>query len=261
MTRPRDVSAGAPSEADANAHVDALVIGAHPDDAELGAGGTLLRMRDAGLRVAVVDLTAGERGSRGTPELRAAEASAASAMLRLVARETLGFADTELVASLELRRALVEAYRRHRPRVVFAPRPDDLHPDHAAAGAAARDAFYPSGMKNLSAAGVPHRPEALYHYAMHDAPDVAAGGGVLVDVSAVWDERLALARCFASQLHAGPADAGFATSLARADFLLRMEARSREFGRRCGVEFAEPLYAARPLPVRDVGAFFGPGAR
>lgn len=234
-------------------NLDVLVIGAHPDDAELGAGGTLLRIRDAGLRAGVVDLTAGERGSRGTAEIRAREAAAASAMLRLEVRETLAFPDTALVGTLELRRALVEAYRRHRPMVVLAPRPDDLHPDHAAAGAAARDAFYVSGMKNADAAGTPHRPDGLYHYAMHDAPDT----DVLVDVTDVWEERLALARCFGSQLNAGPGDEGFATSLSRPDFLLRLEARSREFGRRAGVTFAEPLYAARPVAVRDVAAFFG----
>ena len=131
--------------------IDVLAIGAHPDDVELGCGGTMLRLRDAGCRSVVLDLTRGERGSRGTPETRAEEASRATAMMGLVARETLEFPNSELMPSLELRRAVIEAIRRHRPRIVLAPLPTDLHPDHAAAGTVVRQAFYPSGMRNASA--------------------------------------------------------------------------------------------------------------
>ena len=240
--------------------LDALVFGAHPDDAELGMGGTLLRMRDAGLSVGVVDLTAGERGSRGTPQTRAAEADRAAKLAGLVVRETLAFPDTELVPSLELRRAVVEAIRRHRPRAVFAPSPRDLHPDHAAAGTAVRAAFYPSGMRNLAAEGVPYRPRAMYHYPMHDDPD-GADGAVVVDVTSVWSERLELARCFASQFHSGSdaeassgdAAVGFPTLISRPDFFDRVEARARVWGRRAGVELGEPLVPLSAHLVDNVG--------
>ncbi len=217
--------------------LDVLAFGAHPDDVELGCGGTLLAARDAGLRVGVVDFTAGERGSRGTRETRAAEAARSAAMLRLVCRETLDFPDTELTATLALRRAAIEAIRRHRPRIVIAPLPHDLHPDHAAAGQAVRDAFYPSGMKNADAAGAPWRPHHLFHYFMHDEDATA----IVTDISSVWDERVALARCFASQLHAPSASDEHPTLIARPDFIARLEGRARVWGRRAGVEFGEPL--------------------
>ncbi len=231
--------------------LDVLAFGAHPDDVELGAGGTLLRLCDAGLRCGVVDLTRGERGSRGTTATRAEEAERAARMMGLVVRETLAFPDTQLVPTLELRRAVIEALRRHRPRIVLAPLPGDLHPDHDAAGRAVAEAFYPAGMKNVDAAGEPCRPRALYHYFMHVERDTA----LVVDVSAVWTRRVELAQCFASQLHrAAPGADDFPTLIARDDFLPRLEARARVWGRRAGVDFGEPLLAAQPVAVGDVRA-------
>jgi bacillithiol biosynthesis deacetylase BshB1 len=237
--------------------LDVLAFGAHPDDVELGCGGTMLRLGDAGLRLGVVDLTAGERGSRGDQETRAAEAKAASALMRLEVRETLAFPDTELVATLELRTAVVAAIRRHRPRIVLAPLPADLHPDHAAAGCAVRDAIYPAGMRRLAAGGEAWRPARLFHYPLHDEPETS----IVVDVTAVWDRRVTLARVFASQLGQAsrPGD-DFPTLLARHDAVARIEARARSWGRRAGVEFGEPLAAAGALAVDDVAALFG-GAR
>jgi bacillithiol biosynthesis deacetylase BshB1 len=236
--------------------LDVLAIGAHPDDVELGCGGTLLRLTDAGKRVGILDLTAGEKGSRGTVETRAAEARRAADLARVALRETLAFPDTELVASLELRKAIVAAIRRHRPKIVLSPLPHDLHPDHAAAGRAVADSIYPAGMKNFDAPGAPFRPTRVFHYFMHDEES----GAIVVDVEAVWERRLELARCFASQLHASAADAQFATLIARPDFLLRVEARARVWGRRAGLTLGEPLVPMDALAVTDVGALFGGSA-
>jgi N-acetylglucosamine malate deacetylase 1 len=235
--------------------LDVLAIGAHPDDVELGCGGTILRLTDAGRRVGVLDLTAGEKGSRGTVETRAAEAEKAAKLAGLACRETLAFPDTELVASMELRKAIVAAIRRHRPKVVLAPMPGDLHPDHAAAALAVQESVYPSGMKNFDAPGEPFRPTRVFHYAMHQEPSTA----IVVDVAPVWDRRLELARCFASQLHAPASDAGgaFPTLISRPDFLSRIEARARQWGRRAGLELGEPLMPMDSLAVTDVAALFG----
>lgn len=232
--------------------LDVLAFGAHPDDVELGAGGTMLRFAAAGLACGVVDLTRGERGSRGTAETRAEEAARAAELMGLRVRETLDFPDTELEPTLALRRAVIEAVRRHRPRIVLAPLPGDLHPDHDAAGRAVRDAFYPSGMKNVSADGAPHRSRALYHYFMH----TERATDLVVDVGAVWEARLDLARCFGSQLHRADeasdgGDDAFPTMIARPDFLVRLEARARMWGRRAGVELGEPLLAAQALAIGD----------
>ena len=236
--------------------LDVLAFGAHPDDVELGAGGTMLRFAASGLRCGVVDLTRGERGSRGTAETRAAEAEEAARRMGLVVRDSLAFRDTELLPTLEVRRAVIEAIRRHRPRIVLAPLPGDLHPDHDAAGQAVRDAFYPSGMKNVTADGAPHRPRALYHYFMHTEVET----DLVVDVGGVWEARLDLARCFASQLHRADTGADdFPTLIARPDFLERLEARARAWGRRAGVELGEPLVAAQPIAVVDPRALLQGG--
>lgn len=232
---------------------DVLAFGAHPDDVELGCAGTMLRLADAGLETVVVDLTAGERGSRGTAATRALEAERATRLLGLSARENLGFPDTELHASPELRRAVIEAIRRHRPRIVLAPLPGDLHPDHSAAGTAVAEAFYPAGMRNVSADGEPFRPDRVFHYFMHDE----RATGIVVDVSTVWERRLEVARSFSSQFNTGADDTGFPTLIARPDFFDRIEARARVWGRRAGVDFGEPLWLRDALPVGDVGALFG----
>src|ERR1051326_4237924 len=113
--------------------VDVLAFGPHPDDVDLCAAGLLLKMRRAGYRTAIVDLTRGEMGSRGTPEIRAKETAAASAKLGLVARENLGLPDGGLEPSLRTTLPVVAAIRRYRPRLVVGPCPVDLHPDHVAA--------------------------------------------------------------------------------------------------------------------------------
>ncbi len=237
--------------------LDVLAFGAHPDDVELGCGGTMLCCADRGLRLGICDLTAGERGSRGDAATRAAEARTASALMRLETRETLSFPDTELEPTLAVRRAVVAAIRRHRPRVVLAPLPHDLHPDHAAAGAAVRDAIYPAGMRNVDAPGAPWRPERLLHYFMHDEVETP----VVVDVTRVWSRRLELAQCFASQLSpADPSKPGFPTLIARPDFLLRVEARARVWGRRAGVELGEALFVSGAVAL-DAASLFGPGGK
>jgi bacillithiol biosynthesis deacetylase BshB1 len=233
--------------------LDVLAIGAHPDDVELGCGGTILRLTDAGRRVGVLDLTAGEKGSRGTKKTRAAEATRASKLAKLVLRETLAFPDTEVVATMDLRKAIVAAIRKHRPRIVLAPLPHDLHPDHAAAGRAVAESIYPAGMRNFDAPGKPFRPARVFHYFMHDEESHA----VVVDVTPVWERRLELARCFASQLHDPAASAAFPTLIARPDFFSRIEARARVWGRRAGVDFGEPLVPMDSLAVTDVAALFG----
>jgi bacillithiol biosynthesis deacetylase BshB1 len=233
--------------------LDVLAIGAHPDDVELGCGGTILRLTDAGRRVGVLDLTAGEKGSRGTAKTRAAEARRAAKMAKLTLRETLAFPDTELQPTMGLRKAIVAAIRRHRPTIVLAPLPGDLHPDHAAAAQAVVESIYPSGMKNFDAPGEPFRPTRVFHYFMH----MEASNAIVVDVGPVWKRRLAVAKCFASQLHAGRKDAQFKTLIARPDFFLRIEARARVWGRRAGIELGEPLVPMDSLAVTDVAALFG----
>jgi bacillithiol biosynthesis deacetylase BshB1 len=227
---------------------DVLAIGAHPDDVELAMSGLLLRHRDAGKSVAILDLTRGEGGTRGSPEIRAKEAAAAAKLLGAEERVTLDFGDGRLEPSNEVRRAIVDAIRRHRPSLVVASRWDDLHPDHAAAGEAVRSIRYVCGMTKWNPGpNPPHRPRSFL-FAMHHSTD--APPSLVVDVSAVFERKMALVRCFGSQLH-DPASKEPRTNIASEEFLPRWEARHRWFGDRIGVRFGEPWYVDGPVPVLD----------
>src|SRR5688572_7972466 len=227
---------------------DVLAIGAHPDDVELTMGGLLLRLRDAGKSVALLDLTRGEGGTRGTPEGRAKEAAAAAALLGAEERVILDHGDGRLAATEDVRRSVVDAIRRFRPSLVLAPLHDDLHPDHAAAGEAVRSVRYVCGMTKWSPGPhAPHRPRTFLH-SMHHSCDRPPA--LVVDVSAVFERKIALVRCFASQLH-DPASREPRTNIASEDFLPRWEARHRWFGERIGVRYGEPYFSDGPVAVID----------
>ncbi len=234
--------------------VDVLAIGAHPDDVELTMGGLLLRLRDAGRSVAILDLTRGEGGTRGTPETRAAEAEAARRLLGAEERVILDHGDGALEPSLPVRRSVVDAIRRHRPSLVVAPHWNDLHPDHAAAGEAVRSVRYVCGMANWHpGAHAPHRPRT-WLWSMHHTEFPPS---VVVDVTAVWDRAVALARCFSSQLHR-PGSPEPPTNIASADFLPRWEARHRWFGEKIRVRYGQAFFHEGPLAVHDVIPLLGP---
>jgi bacillithiol biosynthesis deacetylase BshB1 len=227
---------------------DVLAIGAHPDDVELTMGGLLLRLRDAGRSVAILDLTRGEGATRGAPETRAKEAAAAAALLGAEERTILDLGDARLEPGLEVRRAVVDAIRRHRPFLVLAPHRGDLHPDHAAAGEAVRSVRYVCGMTRwFPGPHPPHRPRTFL-FSMHHATDLPPS--LVVDVTGVFERKMSLVRCFASQLH-DPSSKEPGTNIASEDFLPRWEARHRWFGERIGVRYGEPWFHEGPVPVAD----------
>jgi bacillithiol biosynthesis deacetylase BshB1 len=238
--------------------LDVLVVAAHPDDAEICVGGTLLRMVDAGLRVGIVDVTRGEMGTRGTAEERDAETRAANESMGIALRANLGLPDGRVEVTLEAREALARVLREHGPDVVLAQHVDDLHPDHAATGRLAREAWYLSGLRRLAEldGGPPaRRPRRLLHFMGH----VPFEPTLVVDIGPVWERKLALIRCYASQLApAGSGDRG-QHFLFGADILSRMETRARFFGERIGVRYGEPLLSSGPLACGDPKAVLGLG--
>ncbi len=227
--------------------IDVLAFGPHPDDVELCAGGWMLRLRDEGRRTVVVDLTAGESASRGTPETRRAESARATKLMGLVARENLGLPDGAVVATPEATRPAIAAIRRWRPRVVLAPAPVDLHPDHVAGAALVKRAYYLSTIAGIDVDGLPpHRPDAILHYLGHLEPPPT----FVIDVSDVWERRRELVSCYASQL-GRPSDGGPATNLSSPDFMRRYEARFAYWGARVGAAWAEPYVAERVIALDD----------
>lgn len=232
---------------------DLAALCAHPDDAELVMGGTLALEARRGRRVCLVDLTRGESGSRGTPEIRAREAAAAAAVLGAVHRESLGLPDSRLSDTPEQRDVVVAALRRLRPRVVLLQHWRQRHPDHAAASRLGYAASFLAGLRN-------HRPELgpafrpgklVYATTMTEANDIAPG--FVVDVTSVWEQKLRAISAFASQFT--PGEDG-PSPLDR--FLEAVELAGRRHGQRIGASYGEGFVTREPLVVTDLLALGGP---
>lgn len=217
--------------------LDVLLFGAHPDDVEWGIGGTMLLLHDRGASFAIVDLTAGEMGSRGTAAQRKAEAAKAADFVR-AGRENLALPDCGLVDTPETRRLAASAIRRHQPKIVIAPLWEDRHPDHAAAGLIVRNSRLFCGLSTLGDPNPPHKPAAFFFYPIHTFHPPT----FVVDTSVVFDRKLELLRIFHSQ---------FAGTLS-GDFLFRLESRDRYYGSLIGARHGEALVADQPIPIGGV---------
>jgi len=223
---------------------DLVVFGPHPDDAEIGLGGTMARHASAGHVVGICDLSAGELGSNGTPEVRRREADAAARVLGLAWRENLGWPDGAMAATPALVRSAAAAIRRHRPRTIAIPYWIDRHPDHVAASATLTDAAFKSGLRRYETDDPPWRPEWVCYYFINDHD--AAATSFVVDVSACYATKREALACYESQF--APADgAGVATRLTAPSFGRLIESRDAQFGARAGVAFAEGVVVREPL--------------
>jgi bacillithiol biosynthesis deacetylase BshB1 len=224
--------------------LDALFFGPHPDDVELTSGGLAALLASHGHAVGVVDLTRGEAASRGTPEIRAREAEAAARALGVERRMNLGLPDLGVNASDRAQLvAVVACLRETQPALVVAPHGDDDHPDHQEAARLIRRACYVSGLAKFDAPGPRHRPERLL-FALYRSTQPAH---LVVDVTPVWERRMAALREHASQLR-GP---GPDTYLTHPDFLSAVEARARTFGAAIGARYGEGYRVTGPLAVQD----------
>lgn len=230
------------SLASAGAPVDLLVFGPHPDDAEIGLGGTIARHVAAGHRVGLCDLTAGERSSNGTPAERRAEADAAAALLGVAWRENLGWPDGGIAATPTAIHSAVELIRRARPVSIAVPYWEDRHPDHVASSHVLRTAVFTSGLRRYEAAGDAWRPEWLCYYFINDG----APPSFVVDVSAHYARKWEALACYRSQF-APPEDGAVATRLTAATFRQLIESRDAQFGALAGVAFAEGVVVREPV--------------
>jgi bacillithiol biosynthesis deacetylase BshB1 len=228
---------------------DALFFGPHPDDVEIAASGTVLRLGAAGRRISFVDATRGEKGSRGTVQDRDAESAAASRLLGLLERHNLDLPDTQVAVDEPSTRALVEVLRSARPALFFAPVAQDQHPDHTAAAHLAERAMFLAGLANYAPElGAPFRPSLLIRYPGNRPIEPT----IVVDISDFQDQKAAVLRCYASQI--APADRQHL--LQRLDVLERSQVRDRFHGARVGVAAAEPFWLDGPLPLHDPDLLF-----
>jgi N-acetylglucosamine malate deacetylase 1 len=242
--------------------LDILAIGAHPDDVELGCGGTLARSAREGRRVGILHLTRGEAGTRGTPEQRLAEAERAAVALGAAELAFLDCGDGALRTGEAEEEALIEVLRTWRPEVVLGPPPRDRHPDHGRAHNLVAAAVYYSGLA-ARGQGSPHRPGAFFSFMQHDhfTPSF------LVDVSRDWERKIAALSEYRSQLAVpdpepgGTAESGSVTKISTTEFWLAVEGRARHFGELIGAAFAEPYWSRLPLAVSDLLAILPGGVR
>jgi N-acetylglucosamine malate deacetylase 1 len=228
---------------------DIAAFFAHPDDAELVAGGTLALEAGRGRRVALVDLTRGESGSRGTPETRAAEAAEAARILGASHRESLGLPDGGLADTVDQRNAAITALRRLRPRVVILPHTEQRHPDHAAAGRIVYAASFLAGLRNHRPdLGPAFRPRKLL-YALATGETMDGVPTFVVDITSTWDKKLAAILAFKSQFTPASNES---VAMPFDRFRENVELSARRHGQRIGVRYGEGFVTREPVAVSDL---------
>ena len=233
--------------------LDILVIAAHPDDAELGCGGTIAKHTAMGHNVGIVDLTRGELGTRGTPEKREHEAAESARILGVAARENLQLSDGFFRNDQESQRVVIRAIRKYQPKILIANAIYDRHVDHAKGANLAYDASFLSGLvkvETLDEDGrkqTPWRPEAVYHYVQSQfiAPDF------VVDISAQWDVKMKAIKAFRSQFF-DPSSKEPETYISKPGFMKMLEARAVEYGHAIGADYGEGFTVRRFIGVRNL---------
>ncbi len=222
--------------------VDLLVFGPHPDDIEIGLGGTVARHAALGRAVGLCDLTAGEMGSNGTVEERLAEAEAARAVLGARWRVNLRWPDRGISAEPDRMRAAASLIREARPRVVAIPYWVDRHPDHVAASQVLSEAVFNSGLRRYDAEHEAWKPERVCYYFINDM----APPSIVIDVSDQYETKRRALACHRTQFAPAGGDT-VPTRLVGSRFQQLIESRDAQFGAVAGVAFAEGLIVKDPI--------------
>lgn len=227
-------------------HLDCLVVATHPDDAELGMGGAIARMRDDGLKVGILDLTSGEPTPYGSPELRRQETAAASAVLDVTWRHNAGLPNRSLEATLENRAVVASIIRQTRPRWLFAPYWEDAHPDHTAATLLTEAARFWAKLSKTDMPGEPHHPERIYYYfGIH--LKLAVTPAFILDISDQWERKRRSIGCYESQFVTG-------RSTEPPTLLDRFRDEAAYWGKLIGTAYGEPFATREPVGIRHFGS-------
>ncbi len=232
--------------------LDILAFGAHPDDVELGCGATIAKEISLGKKIGIIDLTRGELGTRGTPQLRAKEASKAKEILGASIRENLGFADGFFINDKEHQIEVIKILRKYQPEIVLCNAIGDRHIDHPKGSKLVSDACFLSGLRKIetSSNGVIQdawRPKQVYHYIQwkNITPDF------VVDVTGFMSKKIASVEAYASQFY-DPQSKEPETPITSKNFIDSIEYRAQDLGRLIGVDFAEGFTSERYVAVKKI---------
>lgn len=232
--------------------LDILAFGAHPDDVELSASGTIMKHIDDGKTVGIVDLTQGELGSRGTIETRYEEAADAGKLMGIHARVNLKMADGFFEITEANKRLIIEQIRRFKPQIVLANAVSDRHPDHGRAAKLVAEACFLAGLRMIETTWngekqEHHRPKAVYHYTQ----DYFIEPDFVVDVSRYHDRKIEVIKAYKTQFY-DPNSREPSTPISGKEFFDFIDSRMRQYGRPIGVEFAEGFTTSRYLGVNNL---------
>ncbi len=232
--------------------LDILAIGAHPDDVELSAGGTVAKCVKLGYKVGLLDLTEGETGTRGTARIRAEEARDAAAILGVSVRENLRLGDGKFEVNEKNRRKVITIIRQYRPKILLIPHWHERHPDHVHANILSREAWYYAGLAKLETMQngkkqAPWRPNNYFHFMQKYEFEPS----FIVDISDVYELRVAAIKAHKSQFY-DPDSKEPETFLSQKSFLDFMETRARYYGSKIGVPFGEPFYSVESVGLKDI---------
>ncbi len=235
----------------ADGTVDILAISAHADDIELSCGGTIAAAVAQGQKVGIIDLTGGEMGTRGTPEIRLRESAAAQEILGAEFRETLDFGDGALRTGREEELQLIRLIRKYRPLMVLAPYPEDRHPDHSRAGRLITEASFYAGLKKLDTGQSAHRPQTVAYFLQNYMQTPS----FIVDIQHSHETKMKAVAAYESQFY-NPESKEPVTWIAKKAFIDMIEARARHFGGMIGSEFGEAFVTRQPPRVSDLVAAY-----
>ena len=228
--------------------LDLLAIAAHPDDVELTCGGTLLKAHAQGHKTGILDLTAGEMGTRGTPEIRAKESALAAKILKVSWRGTINVPDSDVQPSRQHKLALAKKIRELRPRTVIIPYWEARHPDHYHASALAYEGCFLAGLKQLPLEGEPYRPfKILYCTSFEGMPPT-----FIVDITKQYETRRRAILAYRSQFRPAKSERKQRVFLAIDELDSRMALLARHYGTLIGVKYGEPFLQKEPMQVEDV---------
>ncbi|MFA3782425.1 bacillithiol biosynthesis deacetylase BshB1 [Melioribacteraceae bacterium 4301-Me] len=223
--------------------LDVLVFAAHPDDAELGMGGTIAKLINSKIKVGVIDLSKGEMGTRGSAETRKKEALKAAKILNLSLRENLGIKDGSIKLNEKHINAVVKKIRQYQPQIIFAPYKNDRHPDHIGTSRIVKEAFFYSGLTKVitklnGKIQVPYRPKKIFYYMQN----IEFYPSFVVDISDTFQTKMESVLAYKTQFF-NPESREPETFISQPNFLKFVEARAKNYGFRIGKDYGEPFYS------------------